>query len=80
VAEPYAGKGTQDGVPGPMLKLDMTKAFWGVYDTLQYCEMMPLCCILLLQLARSLQLTHSTHFLVRCMNTHYSLFSPKLSF
>ena len=29
VAEPYAGKGTQDGVPGPMLKLDMKKAFWG---------------------------------------------------
>ena len=28
VAPPYAGKGTQDGVPGPMLKLDMTKAFW----------------------------------------------------
>lgn len=32
VAEPYAGKGTQDGVPGPMLKLDMTKAFWGGFD------------------------------------------------
>lgn len=29
VAEPYAGKGTQDGVPGPMLTLDMKKAFWG---------------------------------------------------
>lgn len=28
VSEPYAGKGTQDGVPGPMLKLDMKKAFW----------------------------------------------------
>ena len=28
VAEPYAGKGTQDGVPAPMLKLDMKKAFW----------------------------------------------------
>ena len=29
VPMPYAGKGTQDGVPGPMLKLDMKKAFWG---------------------------------------------------
>ena len=28
VAEPYAGKGTQDGVPAPMMKLDLTKAFW----------------------------------------------------
>jgi dipeptidase len=28
IAEPYAGKGTQDGVPGPMLKWDMNKAFW----------------------------------------------------
>jgi len=28
VSPPYAGKGTQDGVPGPMLKLDMKKAFW----------------------------------------------------
>jgi dipeptidase len=28
IAEAYAGKGTQDGVPGPMLKLDMKKAFW----------------------------------------------------
>ncbi|CAB9503535.1 Probable dipeptidase A [Seminavis robusta] len=28
VAEPYVGKGTQDGVPAPLLKLDMTKAFW----------------------------------------------------
>jgi len=28
VPSPYAGKGTQDGVPGPMLKLDMKKAFW----------------------------------------------------
>ena len=31
VAPPYAGKGTQDGVPGPMLKLDMKKAFWGKF-------------------------------------------------
>lgn len=28
VATPYAGKGTQDGVPAPMLELDLTKAFW----------------------------------------------------
>lgn len=28
VAAPYAGKGTQDGVPGPILRLDMGKAFW----------------------------------------------------
>jgi hypothetical protein len=28
IAEPYAGKGTQDGVPGPMLKFDISKAFW----------------------------------------------------
>lgn len=28
VAAPYAGKGVQDGVPAPMLKLDLTKAFW----------------------------------------------------
>jgi dipeptidase len=28
VAEPYSGKGTQDGVPAPMMKLDLTKAFW----------------------------------------------------
>jgi len=28
IAPPYAGKGTQDGVPGPMMKLDMKKAFW----------------------------------------------------
>eukprot|EP00934_Nitzschia_sp_Nitz4_P004232 Nitzschia sp. Nitz4//scaffold9_size221794//2765//4634//NITZ4_001310-RA/size221794-processed-gene-0.299-mRNA-1//-1//CDS//3329560893//4222//frame0 len=28
VADPYAGKGTQDGAPAPMMKLDMTKAFW----------------------------------------------------
>jgi dipeptidase len=28
IAEPYAGKGTQDGVPGPMLKFNMKKAFW----------------------------------------------------
>ena len=31
IAQPYAGKGTQDGVPGPMLKLDMKKAFWGKF-------------------------------------------------
>jgi len=28
VADPYSGKGTQDGVPAPMMKLDLTKAFW----------------------------------------------------
>lgn len=28
VALPYSGKGTQDGVPAPMMKLDLTKAFW----------------------------------------------------
>ena len=28
IAAPYAGKGTQDGVPGPILKFDLTKAFW----------------------------------------------------
>jgi dipeptidase len=28
IASAYAGKGTQDGVPGNLLKLDMTKAFW----------------------------------------------------
>lgn len=28
ISEPYAGKGTQDGVPGPLMKLDMRKAFW----------------------------------------------------
>lgn len=28
VAEPYQGKGTQDGVPAPILKFDMGKAFW----------------------------------------------------
>ena len=31
VAAPYAGKGTQDGVPGPLMKLDMKKAFWGKF-------------------------------------------------
>jgi len=28
VADAYAGKGTQDGVPAPLLQLDTTKAFW----------------------------------------------------
>ena len=28
IADPYAGKGTQDGVPGPMMKFDLSKAFW----------------------------------------------------
>lgn len=28
VAKPYEGKGTQDGVPAPMMNLDLTKAFW----------------------------------------------------
>jgi dipeptidase len=28
VAPAYAGKGTQDGIPGPMLQFDMEKAFW----------------------------------------------------
>jgi dipeptidase len=28
IAHAYAGKGTQDGVTGPLMKLDMTKAFW----------------------------------------------------
>ena len=28
IAEPYAGKGTQDGVVAPLLHLDMSKAFW----------------------------------------------------
>jgi dipeptidase len=31
VAEPYAGKGTQDGVPFEALKFDMKKAFWGKF-------------------------------------------------
>ena len=28
VAEPYAGKGTQDGVAAPLLQFDTNKAFW----------------------------------------------------
>lgn len=28
VAEPYAGKGTQDGVVAPLLQFDTNKAFW----------------------------------------------------
>ena len=28
VAEPYAGKGTQDGVPAPLLQFTTDKAFW----------------------------------------------------
>ena len=28
IAEPYSGKGTQDGVPSPLLAFDMGKAFW----------------------------------------------------
>jgi hypothetical protein len=31
VAYPYAGKGTQDGVPFEAFKFDMRKAFWGEY-------------------------------------------------
>ena len=28
VSDPYSGKGTQDGVPGPMLNFNLKKAFW----------------------------------------------------
>lgn len=28
VSDAYAGKGTQDGVPSPLLKFDLSKAFW----------------------------------------------------
>lgn len=28
IAEPYAGNGAQDGVPTPLLKFDLNKAFW----------------------------------------------------
>lgn len=28
IAKPYAGRGTQDGVPAPLLTFDMGKAFW----------------------------------------------------
>lgn len=37
IAEPYAGKGTQDGVPAPVFQFDLNKAFWAQNMVSNFC-------------------------------------------